>query len=274
MRSYTDQLLLNLVCYDSWFGWLICLIAQPVKDPEQGISKSTFDIKRFAFKPLSTGQQVEPSRALPPPERRRVPKKVHMNLNSFQSDIARVSRCVCCSISWTTRKTAVQKMDHIQRCAKKKGYDDETIRILLENEIASPKEFNCKVPAAHSTSTTLLEDVVQPRSNKRRNVPNNHLFVGSPLREAILSRAKDIISGPSPDEAPSAGRKLVSDFPPIQAFTESTLLQASKTSLFSATGQDDECFPELHHEALATMLTGTKQPVLIPAGIEYASLTL
>jgi len=260
---------------------MICLISRSVKDPEQGTSKSTFDIKKFAFKPLSTRQQVEPSRALPPrpPERRRTPKKVHMNLDSFQSDIARVSRCVCCSITWTTRKTDVQKMDHIQRCAKKKGYDDDTIRILLENEIVSSKESNignCRVPTAHSTSTTLLEDVVQPRSNKRRNVPSNNLLsVGPPLREAILSRAKDIISGPSPDEASpqqSAGRKPVSDFPLTQAFTISTLLQASKTSLFSATGQDNECFPELHYEGSTS--PGTKQPTLIPAGIEYTSLTL
>jgi hypothetical protein len=167
-------------------------------------------------------------------------------------------------------------MEHIQRCAKKYGFDDETVRIMIINEIASSKEANIghgKAPPSHSASATLLEDVVQPRSNKRKKVYLNSLAVGSPLRETILSRAKDIIDGPSPDEASpqsTAGRKLVSDFPLTQTFMTSTLLQGgSRTSLFSATGQDGECFLEPRHDALEIMSPRTNQPDLDPIVIGY-----
>ena len=168
-------------------------------------------------------------------------------------------------------------MEHIQRCAKKKGYDDETVRIMIKNEIASSVESNIghgKVSTTHPTSTTLLEDVMQPPSNKRKNVnPNNLLIVGSPLREAILSRAKDIIDGPSPDEASPQSKPGVSDFSPTVTFTPSTLLQgSSKTSLFSATGQEGEYFPEPGQEVLETMSTRTNQPTLNPTAIGYALL--
>jgi hypothetical protein len=203
-----------------------------------------------------------------PPQRRRALKKVSMNLDISLADVATVSRCVCCSISWTTRKTAAQKLDHIQRCAKKHGYDGETIHILLKNEIALPNASSVghsKASKAHSTSTTLLEDVVKPRSNKRKVYPINHLSVGPPLRDAILSRAKDIIAGPSPDEAlsqPLAGREIASDFLVVQAFTASTLIQdSSKKTLFSATSQDDEYFPELRDEALDTQTSMGPIPI-------------
>lgn len=177
-----------------------------------------------------------------------------MNLDILLSDVARVARCVCCSASWTTRKTASQKLGHIQRCAKKNGYDDETVRILIKKEASSKESKGPPLaPSTSSTTTTLLEDVIQTRL-KRKNVrPNNHLAqdlaVGS--RDAILSRAKDIIAVPSPDETSSPSRKFVADFPLTQAFTASTLRQGSaKTSLFSATIQDDGYLSEIHDEVL------------------------
>lgn len=102
--------------------------------------------------------------------------------------------------------------------------------------------------------------------------PSSHISVGSPLRVAILARANEIIVGPSPDEAspqPSAGRKLVSDFPIIQAFTASSLIEgSSKPSLFSATSQDDEHLPELPNEMLDTMSARVRPPASNASTIE------
>lgn len=176
------------------------------------------------------------------------------------SDFARVSRCICCDASWTLRKTAAQKMDHIQRCARKRGYDEETIRILV-------KKGNSTSPVEKSISrdpkvTTLLEDVMQETVPKKKRNPHrsagNLVASSSASRKTILARARNIIAVPSPDEMLSSSIDVEStlhrahgsstgpagadrqEAPLTQAFMASKLAQKRSPTLFSATNQDEE----------------------------------
>jgi len=177
------------------------------------------------------------------------------------SDFARVSRCICCDTSWTTRKTAAQKMDHIQRCARKHGYDEETVRILIKKENSTNAVEKCI--SGNPKATTLLEDVIQETApKKKRNThrsAGNLVASGSASRKTILARARNIITTPSPDEMPSSSIDVTEstlhhvhgsstrptwadrqEAPPTQAFMASKLAQKRSTTLFSATNQDEE----------------------------------
>ncbi|KAH8830472.1 hypothetical protein DL96DRAFT_1593050 [Flagelloscypha sp. PMI_526] len=69
------------------------------------------------------------------------------------------------------RKTADAKMQHIQTCAKKRAFTDDTIRTLLKKEISSAPEV-CdpkRLPTeARGEETTYMEGVVQEAQVKKR----------------------------------------------------------------------------------------------------------
>ena len=81
-------------------------------------------------------------------------------------DLAKVLKCVCCKLAWTTRKSVVQKVKHIQTCSKKHKLDIETVRTLLLSEIintSDPKGKGKENPIneeKEETPRTLLEDAV------------------------------------------------------------------------------------------------------------------
>lgn len=131
-----------------------------------------------------------------------------MNSQLSLSDAARVFRCICCNVSWTTRKAAAQKMDHILRCARKYAYDDDTIRTLVKKEIESAPSLDelkgkkHKPPEVISKPSTLFENLIQETAPKRRikSQSKGNLAVGSSIRETMLTRAQSIITAPAPDE--------------------------------------------------------------------------
>ena len=51
------------------------------------------------------------------------------------AQLATLAKCVCCGIGWTARKGVAQKMAHVQSCAKKFAFTDETVKILMRKEI-------------------------------------------------------------------------------------------------------------------------------------------
>ena len=51
------------------------------------------------------------------------------------ADLAKLSKCICCGLAWTTRKGVAQKMFHILSCAKKHALKDNTIKILIRREV-------------------------------------------------------------------------------------------------------------------------------------------
>lgn len=81
-------------------------------------------------------------------------------------DLAKVLKCVCCNLAWTTRKSVAQKVKHIQTCSKKHKLDTETVRTLLLSEIANnpdPKSKGKDIPIneeREEAPRTLLEDAV------------------------------------------------------------------------------------------------------------------
>ena len=121
-------------------------------------------------------------------------------------DLNKLSRCVSCELKWTARKTAIQKKKHIASCAKKRSLNEETIWILVQDEIsrgnAQAKPDQRQMPqGAISKTNTLLEDVVveaAPKKKSKNNQTATLLTTVSSTRDDILLKAKAILSTPSP----------------------------------------------------------------------------
>ncbi|KDR83603.1 hypothetical protein GALMADRAFT_235876 [Galerina marginata CBS 339.88] len=168
------------------------------------------------------------------------------------SDLGKVSRCVCCDIAWTTRKTAIQKVNHIQSCAKKHAFDDDTVRILIQNQIANhvPQTVTTKLkklpPEEGVPNNTLLEDVLgdaAPRKKAKRKQVETMLANVSLTRDGILARAQAILSASTPGVEhgiqPAELDDMDVDMPPsTHPFARSGLAQLQGTTartLFSGT---------------------------------------
>lgn len=123
------------------------------------------------------------------------------------AELARLARCVCCRIGWTTRKGVAQKMVHVQSCAKKNAFTDETVKILIRQEVdkataesqvadakgkskaINPENLHTRAPKTH------MEDIIQGPEPKRRGrrpeVPT--LKNGMETRDENLDRARVIL---------------------------------------------------------------------------------
>ncbi|KAG6911228.1 hypothetical protein DXG01_003095 [Tephrocybe rancida] len=183
----------------------------------------------------------------PPPAKR----STHRFADFFSDpELGRVMSCVSCDIRWTARKTASQKMLHIQACAKRKALTDETIRVLLRKEIdsyvedAAPRKGKGKEKATIEPET-FLEKVVTdaaPKKKGRRLKVQETVRSVSQTRHLILDRARAVIGSTStsghigsggPDfhtqtvGIHSADSAALSS---TQAFGHSALAQAQKTT--------------------------------------------
>ncbi|GBE79527.1 hypothetical protein SCP_0207270 [Sparassis crispa] len=124
------------------------------------------------------------------------------------SDLARLLKCVCCDLSWTARKTAPQKMKHIQLCAKKNALTHETVIILIrkELEVAPPPgtaQTNSKSACSkeQDNARTLLEDVLVAdgaKKKKRRVQVVGTVQSLQDTRGQILDRARRLIGDATP----------------------------------------------------------------------------
>ncbi|KAJ6598915.1 hypothetical protein DFH09DRAFT_18576 [Mycena vulgaris] len=173
-----------------------------------------------------------------------------------EAELKKLVKCVSCDIAWTARKSGAQKLVHIRSCAKKNGFTDDTVRILIRKEVdnaandAGPSKRKGKaLEDAPTTRTTLLEDVVReaaPKRKGKRKETVDALKSVSETRETVLSRARMLLgSGLFSDEnvqtqafttAPTIAPE------PIQAFGHSRLgqRQGSKLSLFGEQDSDGE----------------------------------
>jgi len=106
-----------------------------------------------------------------------------------------------------SRKTVVQKMLHVQICAQRKTLTDETVRILLRQEIektASDPAVNGKVtsiPTLTKAPKTLFEDVLDnaaPKERGRRPEMLSIIRSGNETRDVICNKAQDIFFGNIP----------------------------------------------------------------------------
>lgn len=125
--------------------------------------------------------------------------------------LAKLLKCVSCDIRWTARKTAAQKMMHVQSCAKKNALTDETVRVLIRKEIdnAAPEDVGTKGKGKAKISPGLLsealplktffDDVVQEATPKKRGKRREIIETVKNIAETrtdILGRAQDIL-GPT-----------------------------------------------------------------------------
>lgn len=188
-----------------------------------------------------------PSRAMPalePPNPLKKTRVASVVLREFSnSDLGKLRKCVSCELAWTTRKTAPQKLKHIQTCAKKLKLTEETLRHLFRAELdrikrLPPEETQGKgkgklpeAPPEPVQPGTLLEEVIDGGTRKkpgRRPQVVESLKQLHEMRQDILDRAKQLLGGHAkasmPLEKDSAGPLEYSP-PRTQPFGESRLAQ-------------------------------------------------
>lgn len=278
------QLIFPLIIYLTSHNVFLTQSAKNQSCLNEGVSAKIPNLKQFAFSSKENKRQIRSpnssncrSTCAPSGEgtlhTKPVPRKA-LNSQLSLSDAARVFRCICCNVSWTTRKAAAQKMDHILRCARKYSYDDDTIRTLVKKEIESAlsldgvKGKKQKPSEVFSKPSTLFENLIQETAPKRRikSQSKGNLAVGSSVRETMLTRAQTIITAPAPDEIvldnivcddtlislpaesllEGGPRHILNDQQVLQIglhtqnFAASRLINGPlKSSLFAATHQDD-----------------------------------
>lgn len=165
------------------------------------------DLERFAFISTRSSGTSAPSSSINISGHQPTPpigitsnmvRRVHVSDYSFtDSQLQKLTRCVCCQIPWTTRKSASGKLNHIQKCARKNSFTEEAVRLMIEQDLQAlatkgdPKKGKGK-PVA-SEPATLLEAVVAGTTTKpkgrKRGVPTTVLQV-TEAHQAIYSRAK------------------------------------------------------------------------------------
>ncbi|KJA30165.1 hypothetical protein HYPSUDRAFT_196428 [Hypholoma sublateritium FD-334 SS-4] len=169
------------------------------------------DLGRFAFTNPVASRKVMTlpmhTPTLPGPSSKDgglAPPNTAAALNISLSDLTKISRCVCCDLPWTARKTSIQKMAHIRSCAKKHKYTDETVRILVQKEVdkfvpvpALKKGKEKELPLAGLPSkNTYMEDILvtaAPRKKAKGNEFRSHVANISETRASTLNRAQQLL---------------------------------------------------------------------------------
>lgn len=211
-------------------------------------SESRLKLCRFAFRAPPSKSKITDLGGLPCsgsvvaadklPESTSAPKArlkrpiTHRFSNDFSdAQLASLTSCVSCNLKWTSTKTAIQKVIHIQNCAKKKFLSDETVRMLLRKEIQSCSDQ--KSTEEGQRSVTFLETVVNEVSRTKKGRRPHILGTVKSLPETrgiILGRARAVL-----DTSMQHGDSVVdiqvanltqggrSSFPCTQAFGTSML---------------------------------------------------
>ncbi|KAF4620008.1 hypothetical protein D9613_005348 [Agrocybe pediades] len=129
-------------------------------------------------------------------------------LEFSDSDLNKITRCVSCDKGWTTRKSPTLKMSHIRTCAKKRGLQEETLRLLVKQQVTNYQSEPKKDEKGKQTEkspeytgavkpNTFLEHVLGdavPKKKSKRQRPKITLAGVSSTREAILARAQSILN--------------------------------------------------------------------------------
>jgi hypothetical protein len=123
-----------------------------------------------------------------------------LNENFTDTQLARLSRCVACELSWTARKTVAEKMKHITTCARKNRLDHSTVVALVQAEIDrtplphpnSKGKGKAKATLddpAEPSPRTMLEEVVEgPAPKKKRRNEEVQTTVLQPAVTTAVNR--------------------------------------------------------------------------------------
>ncbi|KAG6854859.1 hypothetical protein C0991_012049 [Blastosporella zonata] len=260
-------------------------------DPKMSLARFAYPDATFVTRPAlsrqaSTTSSIAGGRK-PPPSK----KPTHKFAVYFSdSELGRVLKCVSCDIRWTSRKTAAQKMLHVQSCAKKKHLTDETVRILLRKEIdshaldTSPDKGKGKAKATEFQ--TFLEEVVAeaaPRKKGRRLEVQETVKTVSQTRDLILNKARAVIgstltSGPASDKEPhlstqAVGVRVTDTVPllPTQSFGRSALAQAREMTSRLFDYDADQAFDNEDSGSEMPANTQTFAPSRLGAQLHHAA---
>ncbi|KIY74165.1 hypothetical protein CYLTODRAFT_416422 [Cylindrobasidium torrendii FP15055 ss-10] len=165
------------------------------------------NIGKFAFKGSSRTPSVarsvrEPS-AQPTKARKTasLPSKERFASEFDDVQLNRLLKCVCCNLTWTSRKSIAQKLVHLRSCAKKHAFSDETVRLRVRQYLATAPELvpNPKAlkDAQPKQPTTYFEEVVkdiEPKKRQRRAPVSTQVISPSAARHGIMKRAESILA--------------------------------------------------------------------------------
>ncbi|KAI0693595.1 hypothetical protein BC835DRAFT_1069026 [Cytidiella melzeri] len=163
--------------------------------------------------------------------------KSHRFTTFSDAELTRLLRCVSCGSSWTSRKTVIQKMKHIQACSRKNKLDDGTVTSLIHDELnkIAVVESNAAALAekAEIAARTLLDNAVQdvvPKKKGRRPKVLETVKELSDTRQSILERARVLlqtksVSAEQPADLPSTSSipSSARSHPLTQPFGQSSL---------------------------------------------------
>ncbi|KAI6003726.1 hypothetical protein EDD15DRAFT_2219752 [Pisolithus albus] len=160
------------------------------------------------------------------------------------AEVSTLSKCVCCGLRWTTKKTVKQKSVHMETCSRRLAISPDTLLSLINKE-ASVSPFHAKpsnerqmcsgVPS--ESSATLMGAIVSVDSGKRnrRKQVISTVRTLPETRESILDKAKDLLGqSVDPQEANiNHARTDLSDVKPTQRFGTSMLARRNADYVLS-----------------------------------------
>ncbi|TFY67718.1 hypothetical protein EVG20_g3846 [Dentipellis fragilis] len=183
------------------------------------------------------------------------------------SDLSTVLKCICCGITWTVRKTAIQKLNHIRSCAKKRGLTQGTLDALISQESCKITTDSglAKLPTTSSevaAPKTFLEEIVDnttlAKRSKRAKVTST-IAQPNQIRTGILDRARVLLKDDLEQAAPEptqvfgqskfrttslrASEKSPSETPPL---VNRLLSRGNEEERYTPTDSADEAY--LHYE--------------------------
>lgn len=176
--------------------------SSPPVSPSGSGPKLRLSLDRFAFSDSSANapavavqKEPAPSDEKPKCLRRRRP---HYSIvkGVSRASVSRLARCVCCETRWTVKKTAAQKLSHMDACSRRCSYSPETMTFLIKKELNVTKE----AAVDDAEADTHLQSIVQNAGSKKRRRtkgPTVQQYT-SQTREIILKRARRIL-GPTMD---------------------------------------------------------------------------
>ncbi|XP_006460223.1 hypothetical protein AGABI2DRAFT_117181 [Agaricus bisporus var. bisporus H97] len=171
----------------------------PATSPSSFGSKLRLSLNRFAFidssasVPTATAQRG-PTSSDEKPKGSRRRKPLLSAINASEAALSRLTGCVCCQTKWTVKKTAAQKLNHMDACSKKRSYSPETMSFLIKKELNTAEKAAMEGAEINTHLQSILQDA-RSKKKRRNDGPTVQQFTHQ-TRETILKRARTIL-GPS-----------------------------------------------------------------------------
>ncbi|KZT42902.1 hypothetical protein SISSUDRAFT_1030118 [Sistotremastrum suecicum HHB10207 ss-3] len=186
------------------------LIVPPADMPATPPEPSTFSrmlSNRFSFQadppafppPSNPGKRAVTPAAVTKPLVKPI-KNQASNFDVSNATMSKLDRCVSCGAKWTSRKTTDQKLLHIRRCARKHRLEDETVGVLIRQQINEAAEAVAPVlagPSSLLSKRTLLEDVVGVSTETGKGTKTKASIKSTNVAHDFIRERAQALLGPS-----------------------------------------------------------------------------